>query len=286
MIIFFIIFLKLLLEKNIRMDEYIEKMNDDSESINTNNDFFYDPKSVIPNTLIYFITCDYCRGIIFEPIECISCGKKFCEKHLINDFKDCCSSPKFIKSKLLEEGLSKGKFRCQLDNEGNLLLSHNQLENHYIECKKLEEIKKENNINANNLDDDLQSEIKRLHNSTSSQEIDKKFLGEQQITLEELKKKNNNDTNINYTFKKYHKDPLYLKTDRNRNWKCNQCNLNYEKKSIYRFRCDKCDYDVCELCMIFYENINPIEFFKSKYDKNIGWEERKEIINKNLKNNC
>ena len=267
-------------------------MNDDSESINTNNDFFYDPKSVIPNTLIYFITCDYCRGIIFEPIECISCGKKFCEKHLINDFKDlidfkdCCSSPKFIKSKLLEEGLSKGKFRCQLDNEGNLLLSHNQLENHYIECKKLEEIKKENNINANNLDDDLQSEIKRLHNSTSSQEIDKKFLGEQQITFEELKKKNNNDTNINYTFKNYHKDPLYLKTDRNRNWKCNQCNLNYEKKSICRFRCDKCDYDVCELCMIFYENINPIEFFKSKYDKNIGWEERKEIINKNLKNNC
>jgi hypothetical protein len=151
------------------MDEYIEKMNNDSESINTNNDFFYDPKSVIPNTLIYFITCDYCRGIIFEPIECISCGKKFCEKHLINDFKDCCSSPKFIKSKLLEEGLSKGKFRCQLDNEGNLLLSHNQLENHYIECKKLEEIKKENNIKKNNIDLLIDERIDNNHNNTVDQ---------------------------------------------------------------------------------------------------------------------
>ena len=263
--------------------------------------FKYDPKSATEG-LIYFITCDKCNEIIFEPIECISCGKKFCLKHfndennnINNDCEDdglfCCGSPKFIKSKLLEKGLEKVKFKCQLDYEGNLLLSHSELKSHYEECrKKSEEIEehlyriktgKNNNINNQSLDS-LESKLKDLISSSKIFHTERKKLipdsNENIISENEININFNNYNNISYTFKKYHEHPLYLKTERKWDWKCNKCKKKFERNSICRFRCNECNYDICELCMIYYENISPIEFFLSNYNKNIGWEKRKHII--------
>ena len=261
--------------------------------------FKYDPKSVITKDLIYFITCDKCNEILFEPIQCISCGKKFCLKHLkdennnINNNNNnevfCCCSPKFIKSKLLEIGLEKLKFKCQLDNEGDLLLSHSELKSHYDKCKenneKIEEhlsiinTGKNNNINKQS-QDSIESELKeliliskRLHSDQGRVNLISN-INENSISEIEI----NDNNNISYTFKKYHEHPLYLKTERKWDWKCDKCKKKFERNSICRFRCNECNYDICELCMIYYENISPIEFFLSNYNKNIGWEKRKNII--------
>lgn len=49
---------------------------------------------------------------------------------------------------------------------------------------------------------------------------------------------------------KYHEHLLNDKTFQDSNWICNLCKKSFAKKSIKRFRCDKCDFDVCNDCKI------------------------------------
>jgi hypothetical protein len=54
----------------------------------------------------------------------------------------------------------------------------------------------------------------------------------------------------NFFFSKTHTHILLDMTFENNNWVCNQCRKKYPKKSIKRFRCKKCDYDICNDCKI------------------------------------
>ena len=48
----------------------------------------------------------------------------------------------------------------------------------------------------------------------------------------------------------YHEHLLNDTTFDDSNWICNICKKTYAKKSVKRFRCDKCDFDICNDCKI------------------------------------
>lgn len=49
-------------------------------------------------------------------------------------------------------------------------------------------------------------------------------------------------------FKEYHEHPLFEVKDQPSNWGCDICQKAYIKGSIDRYRCEKCDFDICNIC--------------------------------------
>ena len=48
----------------------------------------------------------------------------------------------------------------------------------------------------------------------------------------------------------YHQHPLSNANNRPTNWFCNICRVNYINGSINRYRCNLCDFDLCENCKL------------------------------------
>ena len=48
----------------------------------------------------------------------------------------------------------------------------------------------------------------------------------------------------------YHMHPLSNANFRPTNWWCNICRVDYIKGAIDRYRCDKCNFDVCKNCLL------------------------------------
>ena len=46
----------------------------------------------------------------------------------------------------------------------------------------------------------------------------------------------------------YHNHPLTNAINRPINWICNICKSSYAAGSINRYRCNQCDFDLCEKC--------------------------------------
>lgn len=53
----------------------------------------------------------------------------------------------------------------------------------------------------------------------------------------------------------YHIHKLSNATDLDINWICDICKNHYQKKTIVRFRCENCDFDVCKNCIMKYKNL-------------------------------
>ena len=58
----------------------------------------------------------------------------------------------------------------------------------------------------------------------------------------------------NIFLSKTHKHLLRDSTTRDINWICNVCKKKYKAKSVTHFRCEKCDYDICDNCKLNEEN--------------------------------
>lgn len=52
----------------------------------------------------------------------------------------------------------------------------------------------------------------------------------------------------NIFLSKYHKHLLQDETMRENNWICDICDIKYEMKTIKRYRCERCDFDICHKC--------------------------------------
>lgn len=97
----------------------------------------------------------------------------------------------------------------------------------------------------------------------------------------EIKENNSNNRGLYLLNKKYytsaHKHPLtFLDKSRDNGWRCNGRDLNEkcfsgitdfnQSKNVARFRCEKCDFDLCENCMNHYkQNIVYVlnQFYKT-----------------------
>lgn len=96
------------------------------------------------NTLEIFkplITCEICKGILIEPIQCQKCNKIFCKKCSINPegketCKFGCQNEKLKPLKIIKNVLSKLKFECK--NRCDELISYDDYFHHHEEtCKNL-----------------------------------------------------------------------------------------------------------------------------------------------------
>lgn len=59
---------------------------------------------------------------------------------------------------------------------------------------------------------------------------------------------------------RYHKHLLKEKTLRENDWICDACDIGYQMKTIKRYRCERCDFDICYNCKIK-EIINTNGYF-------------------------
>ena len=63
----------------------------------------------------------------------------------------------------------------------------------------------------------------------------------------------------NIFLSKYHEHLLIDETLKETNWICDVCDKRYEMKTIKRFRCEKCDFDICNSCKRYeIQNVNGI----------------------------
>ena len=53
----------------------------------------------------------------------------------------------------------------------------------------------------------------------------------------------------------YHKHPLVNANFRPTNWFCNVCRRNYICGAINRYRCNQCDFDVCQNCLLMTDTL-------------------------------
>ena len=63
----------------------------------------------------------------------------------------------------------------------------------------------------------------------------------------------------NFFLCQYHEHLLDDATFQDDNWICNICKQTFPKKSVKRFRCEKCDFDICNNCKIKEEVCSGIE---------------------------
>jgi len=166
--------------------------------------------------------CPLCGGIILNPFICEKCENCFC-KNCINKFdkengrNKCpfnCENTHFKKSIFLTNILSQLQFKCK--NGCDEIIDYQKLEEHYNEsCSKIDFKKK-------------------------YFELKKKY--------DELCKSLEKNQNENIFISKFHPHQLIFSIDKNIMWKCNKCNKHYFLNSIKRYRCKKCDFDICENC--------------------------------------
>ena len=47
----------------------------------------------------------------------------------------------------------------------------------------------------------------------------------------------------------YHNHTLKIAKNRSTDWLCDICKSQYSAGSVIRYRCDECDFDLCEKCI-------------------------------------
>ena len=170
------------------------------------------------------IICSICNGIIFEPVNCISCKNCFCnscieqwnKKNKTCPFK--CENFKIEKCEKMNNLLSILIFKCK--NGCDKKIPYLELNDHY-------------NKYCINLSYKIKYlELKKIVNKLKN----------------ENKMLKNNDEIKNFQIKiKKHEHPLVLVKTIRPNWICNNCLIDFIKESSYY--CSVCNFDLCILCM-------------------------------------
>ena len=227
------------------------------------------------------LACSLCNRKVISLFQCSNCNKIFC--HLC-----------------LEEYQNKNKkflcpFKClntsfkSLNISNNLLFDFKNIKRKYARnlslLKKIKEIENKldigylTNLNSNYLSITFKS---KFHNHYLYNNVMKDYRWICDICENEFEVKTKRRyrcepcdfdiceecrllEELGYNFKdiflsKFHEHLLRDKTLNQSDWVCDVCNKEYEMETIKRFRCDKCDFDICGLCKIR-EIRNPNGFF-------------------------
>ena len=200
---------------------------------------YIDPDLVINKNIFKsfesYSVCSICNGIIIKPIQCLECENVFCQSCIDewkkktgeNSWPFRCNNPTFKNSRIINNLLDNLIFKCS--NGCNIEIPYKDIEQHYNEkCPKIKIDYKE----------------KYLEYKKKYEDILKKY--------EELNKKNQIKDNNEFK-SKFHIDKLYAVNEISNNWKCNICKTNYIRKTIKRFRCACCDFNLCLKCKILEE---------------------------------
>ena len=185
------------------------------------------------------VICSICNGIVVAPVQCIECENCFC-KSCIESWKkkagenSCpfrCKSPIFKNSRLIKNILSNIKFKCQ--NGCNQEIPYLELENHYEE-------------NCPNIKVDYKQKYYEMKNKYL--ELLKKY---NELENEFIKYKNNSSNNhIGNDYKSQYHNHILKNKIMNKQCVCDVCDCVIRDKEEKTYRCDECDFDVCEKCKI------------------------------------
>ena len=234
---------------------------------------YVDPDSVVDKESFKLIKsnviCSICTGIIVSPIQCTNCENTFCETCIEewsnkpgNECPFRCKNPKYKSSRTINNILSNLTFKCQ--NGCNEIIPYSELEKHYNDkCPKLNVDYKSKYIEYKNKYDIL---LKKYN------ELEKQF-------NEYKSNKDNSSANsgvrkynfMTETFQsKYHLHELKDATNDENDWICDLCKTEYNKKTEGRYRCKKCDFDICVKCKIIEESGYKFgHIFMSKFHTHI-----------------
>ena len=224
---------------------------------------FVDPESVINKDEFKIIEsnaiCPICNGIIISPVQCTECQNCFCltclekwtKKNGKNSCPFKCKTAVFKSSRMLTNILSKIKIKCK---ECNAQIPYLDLKNHYENnCSSINY--KEKYLEYKNKYEELLKKYQILEKKL----LEKKSSNSKNQNNEENEEKNKNvppqsnqviaNTNHNKSFKsKYHIHTLNDETQANHNWICDACKGTFKAKTAERYRCNKCDFDICYFC--------------------------------------
>jgi hypothetical protein len=221
-------------------------------------------KDKLSNIKIH-IYCSICKKQLSFPVQCLECKNYFC--------KLC------IKNWIKNNSNIKCPFKC--NNPSYKSINIQYINNYNIEenfekvclLKKYKEFESNFNINNNRdfyfLNNSFKSEYHRhcLYNSVlnkygwicdiCNKEFEVRSKGRYRcdycdfdicIKCKMLEESGYKFENI--FLSKYHEHLLRDETLRENNWICDVCDKRFEMKTMKRFRCETCDFDICDNCKI------------------------------------
>ena len=187
----------------------------------------------IPKSLKSSIICSLCNKKVISPFQCLNCNRIFC----------------FL---CLEEWRKENKnnscpFNCLKASFKELNIPKNILKDfRNIKIKKINNSTE--NISENKLNINKNSNyIRNLSLLKKIQEIENK------VNINELKELNSNYLSIRFK-SVYHNHYLYNNVSKDYRWICDICENKFEVKSKGRYRCEPCDFDICEKCRLLEES--------------------------------
>ena len=263
--------------------------------------------------------CPICLGVIISPYQCTECENSFCQiciqtyikgKPLENQCPFRCKNPNFKPSRLLNNLLQKLKFKCS--NNCKEEINYSDLQSHYEKCplgKPKESFVKiifhPHKISLNNIETNFHCSI------CDEDNFEKAYKCDECNEFNICQKCMNNYDEINKSGKildEIHKHYLYDFTFAKSFWKCNICELEFNNTHTgipnKRYRCNLCDFDICDKCIIekelLFKNYHEHPLFEAKnypsnwicdicqksYNEGIIDRYRCEICDFDICNNC
>jgi len=233
-----------------------------------------DPDLVINKDNLGLITCEICKGILNNHLQCSICKKSFCKKCLENYWKEnqeniCinnCHNPSFKSSNDIKDILEKLKFKCK--NGCNEEITYMELEDHYKnKCSKRIIDYKTEYLDYKNKYEDLLKKYEKLKNKIK---ITQENQNDEQNIPNENKDINDNEI-IQTTFKSiYHNHILKYKPFYYENWSCCVCLQSFDKMTKTGYNCSECAFDICSKCRVLEKSgYKFLDIFNSKKHKHL-----------------
>ena len=233
-----------------------------------------EPDLVINKDNLELITCEICKRILNNHLQCSICKKSFCKKCLENYWKknqenictNNCHNPSFKPSNDLKDILEKLKFKCK--NECNEEIPYMQLEDHYKnKCSKKVIDYKTEYLEYKNKYEDLLKKYEELKNNIKMTQDE--HIADQNINDDN--KDNDDNESIETTFKSiYHDHILKYKPFYYDIWTCDICLQSFDKKTKTGYNCFECDFDICSKCRIIEKSgYKFLDIFNSKKHKHL-----------------